>query len=135
VSLPLVFGSWLRDLGFEIEEIGPTRVAGYIEVGENHHTPFGVVHGGVFATVVESVGSIGASAAVAERGQYAVGTHNSTDFLRPVTSGRVDAVGTPIMQGRVQQLWAIDLIRHEDGKLVAQGRLRLQNVDRPTAEG
>src|SRR4029077_11846264 len=111
------------------------RVAGYIEVGENHHTPFGVVHGGVFATIVESVGSIGASAAVAERGQYAVGTHNSTDFLRPVTSGRVDVVGTPIMQGRVQQLWAIDLIRHEDGKLVAQGRLRLQNVDRPPAGG
>jgi len=128
-------GRWLDDLGFVIEEVGPTRVAGYIEVGTEHHTPFGVAHGGVFATIVESTGSIGASAAVAERGQYSVGTHNSTDFFRPVVAGRVDVVATPIMQGRVQQLWAVDLVRHDDGKLVAQGRLRLQNVPRPSAEG
>jgi 1,4-dihydroxy-2-naphthoyl-CoA hydrolase len=124
------FGSWLGALGFEIEELTGTRVRGHIEVTPEHYTPYGVAHGGVFATIVETTGSLGAGAAVSDRGQYAVGTHNSTDFLRPVTDGRLDVVAIPILQGRVQQLWEVDFTR-SDGKLVAQGRLRLQNVDLP----
>lgn len=131
MTLPIPPGGFMANLGFELEEVGPRAVRGHIVIGEEHHTPFGVAHGGVFTTVVEWVGSVGASAAVAERGQYAVGTHNATDFLRPVVAGRVDVVATPVFQGRVQQLWAVELTRHEDGKLVAQGRLRVQNVDRP----
>ena len=129
--IPLEMGSWLTELGLVIEEASGSRVVGHIEVGAEHHTPFGVAHGGVFATIVETAGSLGASAAVAERGQYAVGTHNATDFLRPVLSGRVDVVATPVIQGRVQQLWTVELTRHEDAKVVAQGRLRLQNVALP----
>ncbi len=124
------FGGWLSALGFEIEELTGSRVRGHLVVTPEHHTPFGVAHGGVFATIVESTGSLGAAAAVAHRGQYAVGTHNSTDFLRPVAEGRIDVVATPILQGRVQQLWAVEFTR-ADGKTVAQGRLRLQNVDLP----
>jgi 1,4-dihydroxy-2-naphthoyl-CoA hydrolase len=45
-----------------------------------------------------------------------------------VREGRLDVVGMPVQQGRTQQVWAVDITRHEDGKLVAQGRLRLQNV-------
>ncbi len=132
MSAPFAFGSWLGALGFEIDELSGTQVTGHIEVTPEHHTPFGVAHGGVYATIVESTGSLGASEAVRDRGQYAVGTHNSTDFLRPVSEGRLDVVATPIQQGRVQQLWQVDF-RRSDGKLVAQGRLRLQNVDLPTA--
>jgi 1,4-dihydroxy-2-naphthoyl-CoA hydrolase len=132
VSIPFSFGSWLGALGFEIDELTGTRVSGHIEVTPEHHTPFGVAHGGVFATIVETTGSLGAAAAVRDRGQYAVGTHNSTDFLRPVTDGVLEVVATPILQGRVQQLWGVDFTR-SDGKLVAQGRLRLQNIDLPAA--
>jgi len=128
MKFPHEMGSWIQDLEFHIEEVSGTRVVGHIEVGPKHHTPFGVAHGGVFATIVETTGSLGASAAVADRGQYAVGTHNATDFLRPMTTGRVDVIATPVLQGRVQQLWAVEMTRHEDGKTVAQGRLRLQNV-------
>jgi acyl-coenzyme A thioesterase PaaI-like protein len=72
---------------------------------------------------------------VADRGQFAVGVHNSTDFLRPTVIGRIDVVAQPILQGRVQQLWSVDFTRHDDGKLVAQGRLRVQNIPRPSTEG
>ena len=128
--VPTEGGAWLRQLGLELDEIGGTRVSGHLEVTEDHHTPFGTAHGGVFATVVETVASLGA-AAVAGRGEFAVGTHNSIDFLRPVVRGRVDVVALPVLQGRVQQLWAVDLVSHDSGKLVAQGRLRLQNVPLP----
>ncbi|MGY1723046.1 PaaI family thioesterase [Blastococcus sp. SYSU DS0533] len=116
--------------GFEVTEASGTRVAGYVELGPDHHTPWGVVHGGLYCTVVESAASIGASLAVRESGRFAVGVNNSTDFLRSVTGGRVDVVAEPVQQGRTQQLWQVSLTR-EDGKLVARGHVRLQNVPRP----
>ncbi len=134
MSIPTVGGAWLSALGFEIEELTGTRVTGHLEVTPDHHTPWGVAHGGVFATIVETMGSLGAAAAVVGRGQYAVGTHNSTDFLRPVIDGHLDVVATPVLQGRVQQLWAVEFTR-ADGKVVAQGRLRLQNIAMPAEAG
>ena len=119
--------------GLELTEVTGTRVAGHIDVGPGHHTPWGVVHGGVYCTVVESAASVGASTAVADRGQFAVGVNNSTDFLRPMTAGRLDVVAEPLQQGRTLQLWLVTLTRAEDGKLVARGQVRLQNVPLPGA--
>ena len=118
--------------GLEFTEVTGTRVAGSIDVGPDHHTPWGVVHGGVYCTVVESAASIGASTAVAERGQFSVGVSNQTDFLRPMTAGRLDVVAEPVQQGKTLQLWLVTLAR-EDGKLVARGQVRLQNVPLPGA--
>jgi 1,4-dihydroxy-2-naphthoyl-CoA hydrolase len=118
--------------GLELTEVTGTRVAGSIELGPAHHTPWGVVHGGVYCTVVESAASVGASTAVAERGQFSVGVSNQTDFLRPMTAGRLDVVAEPVQQGRTLQLWLVTLTR-EDGKLVARGQVRLQNVPLPGA--
>jgi uncharacterized protein (TIGR00369 family) len=119
--------------GFEPGEISGTRVTGTVELGPDQHTPWGVVHGGVFCTVVESAASIGASAAVIDRGQFAVGVNNNTDFIRSATDGRLDVVAEPIQQGRTQQLWQVVLTRADDGKLVARGQVRLQNVPLPGA--
>lgn len=122
---------FLRVAGLRLEETSGSRVRGWIDLGEDHHTPWGVVHGGVYAAAVESAASIGASAAVQERGQFAVGVNNNTDFLRPVNEGRVDVVAEPIMQGKSQQLWQVIITRAEDGKEVARGQVRLQNVPLP----
>ena len=51
-------------------------------------------------------------------------------FLRATSAGRVDVVAEPVIQGRVQQLWAVTMTRADDGKVTAQGQLRLQNVNR-----
>ena len=118
--------------GFRATETSGTRVTGHVELGPDQHTPWSVVHGGVYCTAVESAASIGASLAVADRGQFAVGVNNSTDFLRPVTSGRLDVVAEPVQQGRTLQLWLVTLTR-EDGKPVARGQVRLQNVPLPGA--
>jgi uncharacterized protein (TIGR00369 family) len=118
--------------GLELTEVTGTRVAGHIEVGPQHHTPWGVVHGGVYWTVVESAASVGASTAVADRGQFSVGVNNSSDFLRPMTAGRLDVVAEPVQQGKTLQLWLMTLTR-DDGKLVARGQVRLQNVPLPGA--
>jgi 1,4-dihydroxy-2-naphthoyl-CoA hydrolase len=67
---------------------------------------------------------------VLDAGQFAVGVQNITEFLRPVTAGRVDVVAEPVQQGRTLQLWQVEL-RRGDGKLVARGQVRLQNVPLP----
>ena len=102
-----------------------------MSLNEAHHQPFGRVHGGIYAIAVEGVASAGACAAVADRGMYAVGTSNTTDFLRPVTVDRVEVLAEPIFQGRTQQLWEVSITRVRDGKLVARGQLRLQNLPLP----
>src|SRR5436853_525777 len=108
-GLDLEDGSaFLAAAGLIITTVRPDRFEGYIELGEEHHQPWGIVHGGVYATAVESAASLGASAFAAERGQYAVGVNNNTSFLRPLTSGRVEVTAWPIQQGRTQQLWQVE---------------------------
>ena len=91
---------YIRDsTGYRIHELSGTRVRATMALGEAHHQPFGVVHGGVYAIAVEGVASAGACAAVADRGMYAVGTNNNTDFLRPVTVAEVEVLAEPDLPG------------------------------------
>jgi uncharacterized protein (TIGR00369 family) len=124
-------GQFLAAVGLTITHAGADRVTGWIDLGPDHHTPWGVVHGGVYTAAVETAASVGASAAVAERGQIAVGLHNATDFLRSAIEGRAHVVAEPIQQGRTQQLWQVIITRESDGKELARGQLRLQNVVPP----
>ena len=97
-------GKWATDFRADLPEIAGlvvdsadgTRVAGHIDLGPDHYTPWGVVHGGVYTTAAESAASLGASLAVRDRGQFAVGVHNATDFLRPATSGRAEVIAEPL---------------------------------------
>ncbi len=120
--------AFLAALGMQFESVEPGRVVASIELGSDQHTPWGVVHGGAYTTAIESAASVGASAAVLDRGQFAVGVNNITDFIRPLVSGRVNIVAEPIHQGATQQLWQVTVSRADDGKLVARGQVRLQNV-------
>lgn len=117
--------------GFVIDEVTETSLTGHVELGVDHLTPWGVVHGGVYATIVESAGSVAASRAVLERGQFAVGVNNSTDFLRPSTGGRAVVEATVLHQGRTQQLWQVIITDEVSWKVLARGQLRLQNVPLP----
>jgi len=113
--------------GLRLDEVGPTRLVGHLDLGAEHHTPWGVIHGGVYCSAVESAASIGGSTAVAERGEVAVGLTNTTHFLRALSGGRVDVEAVAVYQGRTHQLWRVDLTDGE-GRLVAHGEVRLQNI-------
>jgi 1,4-dihydroxy-2-naphthoyl-CoA hydrolase len=120
----------LRLLGIDFEEVGSTRVTGSIAADERHHQPWGLVHGGLYTTAIESFATVGAYEAVKDRGQQAVGVSNITDFLRPHRTGRLQVVAEAVQQGRTQQLWQVEIRRPDDGKLIARGQVRLQNVER-----
>lgn len=127
---PATFSAFVQASGLQFDVMTGTRVTAHIELDASHHTPWGVVHGGVYTTAVESAASLGASLAVADDDRFAVGVNNTTDFLRPVVTGRVEVVAEPVFQGRSQQLWQVVITRAGDGKAVARGSVRLQNVPR-----
>lgn len=133
--IPRSTSRFSENIGLVFDGITATEVRGHAELDENHHTPWGVVHGGVYTSIVESAGSVGASYAVAERKQFAVGVHNATDFLRPSTGARVQVLATALFQGRTQQLWEVVITDEGTGKQLARGQLRTQNVDLPENRG
>jgi uncharacterized protein (TIGR00369 family) len=122
-----VASAFVASAGLVVDEVGPDRVAGHIDLDSRHHTPWGIVHGGVYSSAVESAASIGATTAVADRGQVAVGLTNTTHFLRSLSAGRVAVKAVALYQGRTHQLWRAD-VTDESGRLVAHGEVRLQNV-------
>jgi uncharacterized protein (TIGR00369 family) len=87
--------------------------------------PYGIVHGGVHCSVIETVASY--AAALWYREGQVVGVANQTDFLRAARDGRLTATGTPIHRGRLQQLWLVE-IADESGRTLARGQVRLQNL-------
>ena len=107
--------------GFVIDEVSDTRLTGHVELGEDHFTGWGVVHGGLYTTIVESAGSVAASHAVSERNQFSVGVHNATDFLRPSTGGRATVTAKALQQvksGR-RVAFAEGEVLDAQGKIVA----------------
>ena len=132
-AIPLDAGSmeaasaFVRAAGLVLDEVTGSRVTGHLHLGPDHHTPWGIVHGGVYSTAIESAASIGASTAVRDRGQVAVGLTNTTHFLRSLAAGRLLVEAVALNQGRSQQLWRVD-ITDESGRLIAHGDVRLQNI-------
>jgi 1,4-dihydroxy-2-naphthoyl-CoA hydrolase len=133
MQLPDMIGGFVALLGLEFDEAGPDRVVIHWSVRPELHQPYGIQHGGVYSSVVETAASVGAALWFGDRGGV-VGVSNQTDFLRAVREGELTAVATPIHRGRTQQLWQVE-ITDEPGRLVSRGQVRLQNVPSPAALG
>lgn len=118
-------------LGLTLDEVGPDRVSARFEVRPELHQPYGILHGGVLCSVVETVASVAGAIWFGDRGNV-VGSSNTTNFLRSTREGVLTAVALPIHRGRSQQLWEVD-ITDEQNRLVAKGQVRLANLSK--AEG
>jgi 1,4-dihydroxy-2-naphthoyl-CoA hydrolase len=113
----------------QIMEAGADRAVGRVVIAPHHHQPYGVVHGGLYCTLVETLASTGAALWAMDQGLVGcVGVHNSTDFFRSTREGVLVGEATPVHRGRTQQVWSVSVTRQEDGKEVARGQVRLQNI-------
>jgi 1,4-dihydroxy-2-naphthoyl-CoA hydrolase len=116
----------IKLLGIRIEEASGERVVLTCPVTSDLHQPFGLVHGGVYATLAETAASVAGASWFGDRGKVA-GVSNHTDFLRAVREGWLRAEATPLSRGRTTQLWQVE-ISDDRGRLVAHGKVRLQNL-------
>ena len=116
-------------IGLVYTEVTPDGVTAELTVKPTLLQPMGIVHGGVWCAVVESLASVSAYTWLsANGGGNVVGVNNNTDFLRAVTEGTAYGVSEPVHRGRLQQLWLVS-IRDERQRLIARGQVRLQNLE------
>ncbi len=125
---------WVKEMGVTVLTASADEVTCEWTVEEKHHQAYGIVHGGVHCGVIETLASIGAALAARPRGQRVVGLENATSFLRAVRAGTLRARATPVTRGRTTQVWEA-WIHDEQGRLVAQGRVRLLCVDEARSLG
>jgi 1,4-dihydroxy-2-naphthoyl-CoA hydrolase len=111
-------------LGFELLEAGPERCRARFAAEGRVQQPMGLVHGGAYAALAESMVSVTTHLAVKENGSFAVGQSNSTTFLRPITSGYVNAEGTPLHSGRTTWVWDVTFT-DDEGRVCAVTRVTM----------
>ena len=114
--------TFIQAAGLVLDKVETSHVTGWIELGSEHHQPWGLVHRRVYTTAIESAASVGASTAAQEHGLVAVGVNNNTNFLRSMTEGRVTVDARAIQQGKTRQLWEVR-ITDDDSRLIATGQV------------
>jgi 1,4-dihydroxy-2-naphthoyl-CoA hydrolase len=119
-----------NELGLVFTELNPDGARAQLEVTPKLLQPMGIVHGGVYCSIIESMASVAAWTWFNANGGggSVVGVNNNTDFLRAIGSGTVYGTATPLHRGRRQQLWIVT-ITDSDDRLIARGQVRLQNLE------
>jgi 1,4-dihydroxy-2-naphthoyl-CoA hydrolase len=88
------------------------------------------VHGGVYASIAESLASLGTAFAVIDEGKMAMGLANQTSFMRPITEGTVHAVARRLHRGRTTWVWDVE-ITDDQGRLCVVTRMTVAVRDLP----
>ena len=117
--------------GLQITQLTDERVSGQVVVRDELKQPYGLVHGGVYASIAESLASIGTGVAVAREGKLAMGLSNQTSFLRPITDGLIDAVAIRRHRGRTTWVWEVEMSDAE-GRLCVLSRMTVAVRDAPS---
>jgi 1,4-dihydroxy-2-naphthoyl-CoA hydrolase len=131
MPLPFRFPTGLDGtLGLVVTEVSDGLMRGELPVADVVRQPFGLVHGGVYCAIAESLASIGTQLAVADDGKRAVGLSNHTSFLRPMTEGTIHGVARARHRGRTTWLWEVDLLDDAE-RLCATSRVTIAVRDAP----
>jgi 1,4-dihydroxy-2-naphthoyl-CoA hydrolase len=116
-------------IGLVFTEVSPDGAKAELQIKPQLLQPMGIVHGGVYCSIVESLASVAAYTWLsAHGGGSVVGVNNNTDFLRALGEGTIFAAAAPVHRGRRQQLWLVTITDAAD-RMIARGQVRLQNLE------
>jgi uncharacterized protein (TIGR00369 family) len=127
---PLAPRGFDRLYGLELVDLNPDRALARVPVRDDLKQPYGVVHGGVFAAVAESLASISTAVAVAAENRIALGLSNQSSFLRPITEGTIHAVGMAKHRGRTTWVWEVEM-SDDEGRLCVVTRMTIAVREAP----
>jgi 1,4-dihydroxy-2-naphthoyl-CoA hydrolase len=113
-----------RLYGLELLDVSAEEVRARVQVRDELMQPAGLVHGGVYASIAESMASLATGMSVLPEGSVAMGLSNSTSFLRPITAGTVHAHGTRLHRGRTTWVWDVRF-SDDAGRLCAVTRMTI----------
>jgi 1,4-dihydroxy-2-naphthoyl-CoA hydrolase len=123
-SLEQIEGTFDGLYGLEILSGDDEEVRAQVTVRPELKQPAGLLHGGVLASMAESMASIATFMGVQADGRAAMGLSNATSFLRPITEGTVHAVARRRHRGRTTWIWDVDFT-DDDGRLCATTRMTI----------
>ncbi|MEA2221048.1 MAG: 1,4-dihydroxy-2-naphthoyl-CoA hydrolase [Solirubrobacteraceae bacterium] len=121
-------------LGLELLECTDELVTARLAVRNELRQPFGLVHGGVFASIAETLASVGTAVVVYPEGNAAMGLSNQTSFVRPITEGTIHARATRRHRGRTTWIWDVE-ISDDAGRTCALSRMTIAVRPMPRAGG
>ena len=107
--------------GLEVLAATPDEARAEVLVSDAVRQPAGLVHGGIYASIAESLATLATETALGD-GAVVTGQNSQTSFLRPITEGTVHAVGRPRHRGRSTWVWEFD-ITDDAGRLCAMVRM------------
>jgi 1,4-dihydroxy-2-naphthoyl-CoA hydrolase len=119
-----------RLYGLELVELGDELVRARVEVQTRHKQPAGLVHGGLYATIAESMAVAGTARGVSGDGRTATGLSTQTSFLRPITGDRIEATARPRHRGRSTWVWEVEIC-DALGRLCVLSRVTISAEPRP----
>ena len=119
-------------LDLEWVKLSPALVHVRFKVRDNLKQPLGLLHGGIYCSVAETIASVATVNEVWRDGFSGSGLSNSASFLRPVTSGVVDVVATLRARSPSEWLWSHEF-RDEQGRLCSLVDVTI--AVRPAPEG
>ncbi len=110
--------------GLEVSSLSAEEATATVSVRDEVKQPMGLVHGGLFASIAESLASMATALAVHGEGKQAMGLSNSTSFLRPITEGTVHATARRLHRGRSTWVWDVE-ITDDAGRRCAMTRMTI----------
>jgi uncharacterized protein (TIGR00369 family) len=116
--------------GLQLIDFSDTDVHAQVTVRDELKQGMGLVHGGVYASMAETMASLATALAVYAQGDMAMGLSNNTSFLRPVTQGVVHGHATRIHRGRTTWVWDVRFT-DEEGRACAVTRMTIAVRPRP----
>jgi 1,4-dihydroxy-2-naphthoyl-CoA hydrolase len=119
-------------LGLELLAMTDEFASGQVAVRDELKQPAGLVHGGVYASIAESLASVATHMAVLGEGKVAMGLSNQTSFLRPITDGTIHAEATRKHRGRGTWVWEVE-ISDDQGRLCVLTRMTVAVRSRPAS--
>ncbi len=117
-------GGFERLYGLELLEFSDELVRGRVPLTDDLKQAFGLAHGGLFASIAESLASLGTALHVIPAGQAAVGLSNATSFMRPITNGTVHGVARRRHRGRTTWIWDVEIL-DDDARVCALTRMTI----------
>jgi 1,4-dihydroxy-2-naphthoyl-CoA hydrolase len=111
-------------VGTEWIRLDPEDARARIEFRDELLQPYGILHGGVYSTLVESLCSYATAAAVADDGMIAMGQSIEVSFLRPVTSGHAEARAVARHRGRTTWVWQVEIL-DDEGRVCALAKMTM----------
>lgn len=109
-------------LGFQITEIGDDFLSGKIPVDERTKQPYGIMHGGAYVALAETLGSLASHFCIDSSKFLSVGLEVNGNHIRQAREGWVRGTARPIHLGKKTHVWEIRIV-DDEGRLLHVGRL------------